>query len=298
MGPCIYSPGKPSNNTEYKVMGNTCKTAFLLTALTLLLMAVGRAFGGPNGMLLALGIAVVTNFVAYFFSDKIALRTYRAQAVTREQLPRVYSVVERLTQKIGLPMPKIFVIPTDSPNAFATGRNPAHASVAVTEGILNLLDDDELEGVLAHELGHVRNRDILTSSIAATLAGAITMLARMGMWFGFGGDRNDRDRGGGILMLILAPLAAMLIQLWVSRTREYEADATGAGITHNPYALARALQKIDAYSKRVPLIASPSTAHLFIIQPLTAASIGNLFSTHPPIAKRIERLTGRPEEYQ
>jgi heat shock protein HtpX len=223
---------------------------------------------------------------------------YRAQPVSREELPRIYSVVERLTQKAGLPMPKLYVIPTDSPNAFATGRNPAHASVAVTQGILRLLDDDELEGVLAHELGHVRNRDILTSSIAATLAGAITMLARMGMWFGFGGDRNDRDRGGGILMLILAPLAAMLIQLWVSRTREYEADATGAGITHNPYALARALQKIDAYSKRVPMIASPSTAHLFIIQPLTGASIGNLFSTHPPIAKRIERLTGQPEEFQ
>src|SRR6202790_1504728 len=193
-------------------MGNTFKTAFLLTALTLLLMAVGRALGGPNGMLLALGIAVVTNFVAYFFSDKIALRTYRAQPVTREQLPRVYNVVERMTQKIGLPMPKIYVIPIDSPNAFATGRNPKHASVAVTEGILNLLTDEELEGVLAHELGHVKNRDILISSIAATLAGAITMLARMGYWaslFGGMGDRGDRDRGGGgggftgLLMLIL-----------------------------------------------------------------------------------------------
>src|SRR6202166_3330497 len=200
-------------------MGNTFKTAFLLTALTLLLMAVGRALGGPNGMLLALGIAVVTNFVAYFFSDKIALRTYRAQAVTREQLPRVYNVVERLTQKIGLPMPRIYVIPTDSPNAFATGRNPKHASVAVTEGILNLLNNEELEGVLAHALGHVRNRDILPSSIAATLAGAITMLASMGrfamIFGGMGGDRDDR-RGGGfgaLLMLILAPIAASLIQL-------------------------------------------------------------------------------------
>jgi heat shock protein HtpX len=277
---------------------NNLKTVFLLTLLTLLAIGVGDYFGGQNGMVLGFVIAGVTNFISYFFSDKIALAMYRAQPVSREQLPRIYSVVERLTQKAGLPMPKLYVIPTDSPNAFATGRNPAHASVAVTQGILQLLDDDELEGVLAHELGHVRNRDILTSSIAATLAGAITMLARMGMWFGLGGDSRDRDRGGGILMLILAPLAAMLIQLWVSRTREYEADATGAGITHNPYALARALQKIDAYSKRVPLIASPSTAHLFIIQPLTGASIGNLFSTHPPIAKRIERLTGRPEEYQ
>ena len=277
---------------------NNLKTVFLLTLLTLLAIGVGDYFGGQNGMVLGFAIAGVTNFISYFFSDKIALAMYRAQPVSREDLPRIYAVVERLTQKASLPMPKLYVIPTDSPNAFATGRNPAHASVAVTQGILQLLDDDELEGVLAHELGHVRNRDILTSSIAATLAGAITMLARMGMWFGLGGDSRDRDRGGGILMLLLAPFAAMLIQLWVSRTREYEADATGAGITHNPYALARALQKIDAYSKRVPMIASPSTAHLFIIQPLTAASIGNLFSTHPPIAKRIERLTGRPEEYQ
>src|ERR1051325_9627871 len=276
---------------------NNLKTAFLLTLLTLLAIGVGDYFGGKNGMILCFAIAAITNFISYFFSDKSALAMYRAQPVSREELPRIYSVVERLTQKAGIPMPKLYVIPTDSPNAFATGRNPAHASVAVTQGILRLLDDEELEGVLAHELGHVRNRDILTSSIAATLAGAITMLARMGMWFGFGG-RDDRDRGGGIVMLLVAPFAAMLIQLWVSRTREYEADATGAGITHNPYALARALQKLDAYSRRVPLVASPSTAHLFIIQPFTAASIGNLFSTHPPIEKRIERLTGQPEEYQ
>jgi heat shock protein HtpX len=194
-------------------------------------------------------------------------------------------------------MPKLFVIPMDSPNAFATGRNPSHASVAVTQGILKLLDDEELEGVLAHELGHVRNRDILTSSIAATLAGAITVLARMGFWFGLGG-RDDRDRGGGIFMLLLAPLAATLIQLWVSRTREYEADATGAGITHNPEALARALRKLDAYSRQVPMMASPSTAHLFIVQPLLGVNVGNLFSTHPPIAERIARLTGRPAEFQ
>jgi heat shock protein HtpX len=277
---------------------NNLKTAFLLTLLTLLAIGVGDYFGGQNGMIIGFLIAGVTNFISYFFSDKIALAMYRAQPVTREQLPRLYSVVERLTQKTGLPMPRLFVIPTESPNAFATGRNPRHASVAVTEGILRLLDDEELEGVLAHELGHVRNRDILTSSIAATLAGAITMLARMGFWFGLGGDSRDRDRSGGIFMLLLAPLAAMLIQLWVSRTREYEADATGANITHNPYALARALQKLDAYSKRIPMAATPSTAHLFIVQPLFGMNIGNLFSTHPPIYKRIERLTGRPPEYQ
>jgi heat shock protein HtpX len=278
-------------------MGNTFKTAFLLTAMTLLLMAAGRALGGPNGMLLALGIAAVTNFVAYFFSDKIALRTYRAQAVTREQLPRVYSVVERLTQKIGLPMPKIYVIPTDSPNAFATGRNPKHASVAVTEGILNLLNDEELEGVLAHELGHVNNRDILISSVAATIAGAITWL-RYGAYFN-GMGRDDRRGGGGagLLMLFLAPIAAALIQMAVSRSREYAADETGAHFTGNPYALASALSKLDAYSRRVPMMGTPSTAHLFIIQPLLGMNFGNLFSTHPPIAKRIERLTGRPAEF-
>jgi len=284
-------------------MGNTFKTAFLLTLLTLLLMFIGRAFGGQNGMLLALGIAVVMNFVSYFYSDKIALAMYRAQPVTREQLPRAYQTVERLTQKIGIPMPKIYVIPTDSPNAFATGRNPQHASVAVTEGILNLLNDEELEGVLAHELGHVNNRDILISSVAATIAGAITMLASMGRWamiFGGMGGRDDRDRGGGIgalLMLILAPIAASLIQLAVSRSREYQADATGAHFTGNPYALASALAKLDAYSRRLPMQATPSTAHLFIIQPLLGMSLGSLFSTHPPIAKRIERLTGRPAEF-
>ncbi len=283
-------------------MGNTFKTAFLLTALTLLLMFIGRYFGGQNGMLLALLFAAVMNFVSYFYSDKIALAMYRAQPVTREQLPRAYQIVERLTQRTGLPMPKIFVIPIDSPNAFATGRNPAHASVAVTQGILDLLNDEELEGVLAHELGHVRNRDILISSIAATVAGAVTLLAQMGKWaMIFGGmERDDRDRGGGIaalLMLILAPIAATLIQLAVSRSREYEADSTGAHLTGNPYALASALSKLDAYSKRVPMVATPSTAHLFIVQPLLGMNFGSLFSTHPPIAKRIERLTGRPAEF-
>ena len=285
-------------------MGNTFKTAFFLTLLTLLLMFIGRAFGGQNGMFIALIFAAVMNFVSYFFSDKIALAMYGAQRVTREELPRAYEAVERLTQKIGLPMPKIYVIPTDSPNAFATGRNPKHASVAVTRGILNLLTDEELEGVLAHELGHVNNRDILISSVAATIAGAITMLANMGKWamiFGGYGGRDREDRGGGglaaLFMIIVAPIAAMLIQLAVSRSREYQADASGAHLTGNPYALASALQKLDAYSRRLPMQASPSTAHLFIIQPLLGMNLGNLFSTHPPIAKRIERLTGRPAEF-
>lgn len=279
-------------------MGNTFKTAFLLTALTLLLMFIGQAFGGQNGMFTALIIAAVMNLVSYFFSDKIALAIYRAQPVTREQLPRAYAAVERLTHKIGIPIPKIYVIPTDSPNAFATGRNPNHASVAVTQGILSLLNDEELEGVLAHELGHVRNRDILISSIAATLAGAITYLARFGMFFGMG-DR-DENRGGGfgaLLMLIVAPIAAVLIQLAVSRSREYQADETGAHFTGNPYALASALAKLDAYSKRLPLRATPSTAHLFIVQPFLGMNLMSLFQTHPPIAKRIERLTGRPAEF-
>ena len=282
-------------------MGNTFKTAFFLTLLTLILLLIGRIFGGQNGMLIALAFAAVLNFVSYFYSDKIALAMYRAKPVTREELPRAYQIVERLTQKIGIPMPKMYVIPTDSPNAFATGRNPDHASVAVTQGILNLLNDEEMEGVLAHELGHVRNRDILISSIAATVAGAITYLAEIGR-FGmiFGGYERDRDEGGGIvalLMLILAPIAAFMIQMAVSRSREYQADASGAHYTGNPYALASALAKLDAYSKRLPLQATPSTAHLFIIQPFLGQSLMSLFSTHPPTAKRIERLTGRPAEY-
>jgi heat shock protein HtpX len=285
---------------------NTLKTAFLLTGLTLLLVLAGDYFGGRNGMVIAFLFAAAMNFFSYFYSDKIALAMYSAQPVTREQLPRVYEVVDRLSQRMGIPMPKIYVIPTDSPNAFATGRNPQHASVAVTNGILNLLNDEELEGVLAHELGHVKNRDILTSSIAATIAGAITILARMGYWAalfgGYGGEGRDRERGGGgigaLFMLILAPIAATLIQLWVSRTREYEADATGAHLTGNPYALASALEKLDAYSKRLPLQASPTNAHLFIVAPMISArDFASLFSTHPPIPKRIEKLIGRPSIY-
>jgi heat shock protein HtpX len=279
---------------------NTFKSTFLLVALMLLLVAIGDRIGGENGMILAFVLSIAMNFTAYFYSDKIALATYRAQPVTREQLPRAYDVVERLAAKDGIPVPKIYVIPTESPNAFATGRNPQHASVAVTHGILSLLDDEELEGVLAHELGHVKNRDILTSSIAATLAGAITLIARMGYWaslFGGYGGRDSRDRSGGglgaLLMLIVAPFAAMLIQLAISRSREYEADATGAHTTGNPYALARALQKLEDYSKRVPMQATPSTAHLFIIAPLLGGGFGSLFSTHPPTKERIRRLIGR-----
>ena len=279
---------------------NTFKSTLLLVTLMLVLLAVGERFGGQNGLILAFVISVAMNFTAYFFSDKIALKMYRAQPVTREQLPRAYEVVERLAAKDGIPVPKIYVIPTESPNAFATGRSPQHASVAVTHGILGLLDDEELEGVLAHELGHVKNRDILTSSIAATLAGAITLIARMGYWaslFGGYGGRGGRGRNGGglgaLLMLIVAPIAAALIQLAISRSREYEADATGAHTTGNPYALARALQKLEDYSKRVPLQATPSTAHLFIIAPLVGGAFGSWFSTHPPTKERIRRLIGR-----
>ncbi len=280
-------------------MGNTFKTAILLTGMTLLVVFAGRAMGGQRGMVMALGLAGVMNFIAYFYSDKIALAAYRAKPITRDDLPRVYDMVERLTQRIGMPMPKLFVIPSDSPNAFATGRNPKHASVAVTGGILKILSDEELEGVLAHELGHVANRDILISSVAAMLAGTVTMLASIAHWgmiFGGYGGRDDRDRGGGLgalAMIILAPIAALIIQLWVSRTREFAADATGAQFTGNPYGLARALEKLDAYSKRLPLAASPTTAHLFIVKPFSGATFSSLFSTHPKISDRIGRLLGR-----
>jgi heat shock protein HtpX len=281
-------------------MGNNLKTAFLLTAMTVFVVLVGQALGGRNGAVMALCLAAAMNFFSYFFSDKMAIFSSGAQPVSREQLPRVYQIVERLCAKTGLPMPKIFVIPTGSPNAFATGRNPNHASVAVTAGILDLLNDDELEGVLAHELGHVRNRDILISSIAATFAGAITIIARMAGYaqmFGGGGRDRDRDGGGGVIaaiaMMILAPLAAMLIQMAVSRSREYQADATGAHFTGNPGALASALKKIETYATRVPMQVSPATAHMYIIQPLLGGiSFGSLFSTHPPTAERVARLMG------
>jgi heat shock protein HtpX len=281
-------------------MWNNLKTTVLLAGLTGLLLVIGELWGGQQGMMLALVLAGVMNLGTYFFSDKIALAMSGAQAVTREQAPRLYEIVGRLAAKANIPVPKIYFMPTDSPNAFATGRNPSHASVAVTRGILEICTDEEIEGVLAHELGHVKNRDILISAVAATVAGAITLVARMVYYaelFGFGGGRSDGRRGGALsalAMMIVAPLAAMLIQLAISRSREYEADRTGAEITGNPQGLARALEKIERYSKRIPLQASPAMAHMFIIQPLTAGEMfSSLFSTHPPIRKRIERLIGR-----
>jgi heat shock protein HtpX len=269
----------------------TLKTAFLLTALTLLLLFLGLAFGGERGMTMALVFAVLMNGTAYFFSDKIALMSSGAQPISKEQAPRLYEVMERLAAKSNLPMPKMFLIPQAAPNAFATGRNPSHASVAVTQGLMELMDDEELEGVIAHELSHVRNYDILTSSIAATIAGAITWVARMGFWFGGGGNRQ---RGGGltgILMLILAPFAALLLQMGISRQREYQADASGARMVGHPYGLIRALEKLGAYNKRIPMDVPPTTSALMIVQPLSAGQLfSNLFSTHPPLADRIAQL--------
>lgn len=276
------------------------RTTFLLVALTLLLMLIGRAFGGRGGMTLALGFAVVMNAFAYFFSDKIALMSSGAKPVTREQLPRLYAVMERLAAKANLPVPKLYVVPEAAPNAFATGRSPRHASVAVTEGLLELMSDDELEGVIAHELSHVRNYDILISSIAATIAGAIFHLSTMGRWAmifgGYGGDRDDRDGGGmtAILMLILAPIAAMLLQLGLSRQREYSADETGARMVGNPYGLINALEKLGAYNKRIPTTAiTPTTSSLCIVKPLFGGgSLATLLSTHPALPDRIARLRG------
>ncbi len=277
------------------------RTGVLLILLSVLLVVAGDALAGPTGMKMALAFAVVMNTVAYFFSDKIALMTSGAQPVTREQLPRLYAVMERLAAKAGIPVPKLYVVPEAAPNAFATGRNPRHASVAVTQGLLELMNDEELEGVIAHELSHVRNYDILTSSIAATIAGAITYLAHMAQWGmifgGYGGGRdNDREGGGGgfgaILMMILAPFAALLLQLFLSRTREYSADETGARMVGQPYGLISALQKLGAYNQRIPTTAvSPTTAALCIVQPLFGrGGLSSLFSTHPPLEDRIAAL--------
>ena len=270
------------------------RTTFLLVVLTLFLTMVGAYLGGRNGMTIALGIAVCTNAFAYFFSDKIALTSSGAQSVTREQLPRLYEVMERLAAKANIPVPRLYVVPEQAPNAFATGRNPQHASVAVTQGLLELMTDDELEGVIAHELSHVRNYDILISSIAATLAGAITWIAHWGLWFG-GGDREDRKGGGVIVdlaLMLLAPLAAMLLQLALSRQREFAADATGARMVGNQFGLMSALQKLGAYNNRIPTTAiSQSTSSLCIVKPrFGRGSVTSLFSTHPPLEARIEAL--------
>jgi len=259
-------------------------------------MLVGQYFGGRNGMTLGLGIAICTNAFAYFFSDKIALLSSGARPVSCEQVPRLYEVMERLAAKAHLPMPKLYVIPEAAPNAFATGRNPRHASVAVTEGLLQLMNDDELEGVIAHELSHIRNYDILISSVAATLAGAITWIAHWGPWLG-GGDRDDRERGGGVgilglLLFFLAPLGAILLQLGVSRQREFSADETGARMVGQPYGLISALQKLGAYNQRIPTtFLSPSTSALCIVMPLLGnGTVSSLFSSHPPLEKRIQAL--------
>jgi heat shock protein HtpX len=276
---------------------NGLKTALMLGLMSGVLLFLGELFGGRSGLYIALLLAVGLNFFGYFFSDKMALSMYAAQPVTPTQNPEVYArvfpMVQGLTQRMGLPMPKLWLIPDESPNAFATGRNPKHASVAFTAGVLRLMNPEELEGVVAHELGHVKNRDILTSSVAATLAAAITFLARMG--FSFGGRRNEDDRRGsgwaGLIMLLLAPIAAALIQLWISRTREYSADETSAHVTHNPGELISALTKLDSWSKRIPMTdVNPATAHLFIINPFSAGAMARLFSTHPSTADRIARL--------
>src|SRR6267143_4057053 len=275
------------------------RTGVILILLTVVLVVAGGAIAGRGGMQIALGIAVVMNFAAYFFSDKIALASSGAQPVSREELPRLYAVMERLAAKANIPVPQLYVIPEAAPNAFATGRNPHHASVAVTQGLLQLMNDDELEGVIAHELSHVRNYDILTSSIAATIAGAITYVASMGKWAmifgGWGGGRDDDREGGGlaaILMIFLAPLAALLLQRGISRQREYSADETGARMVGQPYGLISALQKLGAYNQRIPTTSvSPSTSALCIVKPLFGGGgLSSLFSTHPPLEKRIEAL--------
>lgn len=277
-------------------MKNFLKTAFFLTLLTLLLIWLGAAIGGERGVMTAFIFAMVMNFGAYWFSDKIVLAMYRAQPLTEQEAPQIYDMVRRLTSSAGIPLPKIYAIPTQTPNAFATGRDPNHAAVAVTQGIMNMLSEDELEGVLAHEIAHVKNRDILLQTVVATIAGAISMLAYMARWaamVGFGGRNNRRNSGnviGLLAMTIIAPIAAMLVQLAISRTREYQADASGASISKKPLSLARALGKLHYANSRIPLQANPNTAHLFIVSPLTGAGLVKLFSTHPPVEDRMAKL--------
>jgi heat shock protein HtpX len=280
-------------------MGNQIRTTLLLTAMTALILFIGQALGGRQGMLIALVLAAGMNFFSYWYSDKLVLKMYRAQEVTPQQAPDLYRMVERLAQRAQLPMPKVYLIPKDAPNAFATGRNPDHAVVAVTQGLLTLMDPQEVEGVLAHELAHVNNRDILIGSIAATLAGAIMMLASMARWGAlFGGYRGDDEEGGGMGMIgalalsIIAPMAAMVIQMAISRSREYLADATGARFAGSPEGLARALEKLGTYSQRRPMNANAATAHMFIVNPLSGRSMQRIFSTHPPIEDRVRRLRG------
>jgi heat shock protein HtpX len=276
-------------------MSNMLKTTVFLALLTGLFIAVGGLLGGRSGMMMAFVFALVMNFVSYWFSDKIVLKMYGAQPLGEADLPVVHRIVRKLATQARIPMPKLYLIPSQSPNAFATGRNPQNAAVAVTEGILRIMDERELEGVLAHELSHVLNRDVLISTIAATVAGAISMLANMAQWgLMFGGSRDDEGRSTNpialILTIILAPLAAMLIQMAVSRSREFQADASGAGLTHEPEALASALAKLGQATKVIPMDANPATAHLFIVNPLSGRSFANLFSTHPPLEERIARL--------
>ncbi len=279
-------------------MKNQIRTTVLLAVMTVLIVWIGQLIGGRQGMFIALVFAAGMNFFSYWYSDKLVLRMYRAREVSAAEAPRLYEMVETLARRAGLPMPKVYIIPQEAPNAFATGRDPAHAVVAVTEGLLRLMDREEIMGVLAHELGHVRNRDILIGSIAATMAGAVMMLATMARWSAFfGGGREDEEGGGlgavGLLVMsILAPMAAMLIQMAVSRSREYLADASGARFAGNPEGLARALEKLSAYNQRMPLAASPQTAHMFIVNPLSGKHLQGLFSTHPPISERIARLRG------
>ena len=277
-------------------MSHIFRTALLLAVLTAILVVVGGAIGGEQGMLVAFVLALAMNFFSYWFSDRIVLRMYRAQPIDEGQSPRLYAVVRRLATRAGIPMPRVYLIPSETPNAFATGRNPQHAAVAVTEGIMRLLDEEELEGVLAHELAHVANRDILISTLAATLAGAITYLAHMAQWAAiFGGHRGDDEEHGSnpmvmILLAVLAPLAAMLIQLAVSRSREFHADATGARVAGKTWGLAKALEKLHMAQHAVPMDANPATAHLFIVNPLSGQAMMKLFSTHPPLEERIARL--------
>ena len=280
-------------------MGNQIRTTILLAVMTALILWVGQLLGGRQGMIIALIFAAGMNFFSYWYSDKLVLKMYRAREATPEQFPKLYETVQSLTRKAGLPLPKLYVIPQQAPNAFATGRNPEHAVVAVTEGLLSLMEHDEVSGVLAHELAHVKNRDILIGSIAATMAGAIMVLASMARWSAiFGGAGSNDEEGGGtgfiglIVMSIIGPMAAMIIQMAISRSREYLADATGAGFVGNPEGLARALEKLGAYSKRLPMNANPSTAHMFIVNPLSGKSLMSLFSTHPPLEERIARLRG------